>query len=60
MLMSKDKLQNLLMLTSGLGGDNKIIFKIIYQRVIVSRIFWWQEKKTNYFVDSAVKLSIWI
>lgn len=43
--MSKDKLQNLLMLTSGLGGDNEIIFKIIYQRVIVSRIFWWQEKK---------------
>lgn len=45
--MNKDKLQNLLMLTSGFGGDNEIIFKILCQRIIVSRIFWWQEKNNK-------------
>lgn len=42
MLMNKGEVENLLILTSSFGGGNKIIFKIIHQRVIASKIFCWK------------------
>lgn len=42
MLMDKGKVENLLMLTSGFRGGNKISFRVIYHRIIASMIFWWK------------------